>query len=141
MPIVEFELIDDTLRRHEGVERFVYEDTLGNATIGVGRNIEPGGKGLSDDEISYLLLNDVQEVIADLRSLLPDFDTLSSRRQLALISMRFQLGPVKFRKFEYTLDKIRARAFDLAAGGMRASLAYKQTKSRWEELAEWIHNG
>jgi lysozyme len=49
------------LRRDEGVDRSAYQDHLGFWTIGVGRLIDRRkGGGLSDEEIDYLLQNDVK---------------------------------------------------------------------------------
>ena len=51
------------LRRHEGVEPYAYKDHLGYITVGVGRCLEKDvGMGLSDDEIDYLLKNDIVRV-------------------------------------------------------------------------------
>ena len=56
----------EMLRRHEGVEKHVYLDTEGLETIGVGRNVSKTGLGLSDDEVNYLLQNDISRVIKEL---------------------------------------------------------------------------
>ena len=48
------------LKRHEGVRDKVYMCSAGYETIGVGRNISESGLGLSDDEIEYLLKNDIE---------------------------------------------------------------------------------
>ena len=45
------------LRFHEGVRNQVYKDHLGIETIGVGRNLRD--RGLSDEEVDYLLSNDI----------------------------------------------------------------------------------
>jgi len=50
----------DMIKRHEGVKSKVYKCTQGYETIGVGRNISESGLGLSDDEIDYLLHNDLE---------------------------------------------------------------------------------
>ena len=42
---------------HEGVKNKVYKDHLGIETIGVGRNLVD--RGLSDEEVDYLLGNDI----------------------------------------------------------------------------------
>ena len=47
----------EQLRLHEGVEHKPYVDTVGKTTIGVGRNLDD--VGLTDDEIDYLLDNDI----------------------------------------------------------------------------------
>ena len=51
--------LSDQLRIHEGVRKHVYLCSAGYETIGVGRNIADSGLGLSDDEIDYLLENDI----------------------------------------------------------------------------------
>ena len=50
----------EQLRLHEGVEHKPYTDTVGKLTIGVGRNLDD--RGLSDDEIDYILANDIKIV-------------------------------------------------------------------------------
>ena len=60
------ELIDQ-LKLHEGVETHAYKYHLGPTTIGVGRCIEEGSLGLSDDEIAYLLGNDIARCEQELR--------------------------------------------------------------------------
>ena len=59
------ELIE-MLRRHEGVRDKVYLCSAGYETIGVGRNISEDGLGLSEDEIDYLLNNDIKRVREEL---------------------------------------------------------------------------
>ena len=59
----------EQLKRHEGVRTHAYKCSADYITVGVGRNIdEDGGLGLSDDEIDYLLANDIkrckQELVA-----------------------------------------------------------------------------
>jgi lysozyme len=54
------------LKRHEGVRSKVYLCSAGYETIGVGRNISESGMGLSDDEVDYLLENDIERVIKEL---------------------------------------------------------------------------
>ena len=59
----------EMLKVHEGVESHAYECSASKITVGVGRNIDPeGGIGLSEDEINYLLQNDIDRVYAELDS-------------------------------------------------------------------------
>ena len=64
--------LTEMLRRHEGVESHAYLCSQNFTTIGVGRNIDAGdngrarGLGLSDDEVDYLLQNDIDRVIQEL---------------------------------------------------------------------------
>ena len=61
----------EMLKRHEGVRSKVYLCSAGYETIGVGRNISNTGMGLSDDEVDYLLENDIARVIKELSSEYP----------------------------------------------------------------------
>ena len=61
----------EMLKRHEGVRSKVYMCSAGYETIGVGRNIADSGLGLSDDEIDYLLNNDIERVRQELAMLRP----------------------------------------------------------------------
>ena len=54
------------LKRHEGVRSKVYMCSANYETIAVGRNISESGLGLSDDEIDYLLNNDIKRVKEEL---------------------------------------------------------------------------
>ena len=54
------------LEAHEGKRGHAYQDTGGKWHIGIGRNIDPSGLGLSDDEIEYLLDNDIVRVMKEL---------------------------------------------------------------------------
>ena len=49
--------LKEQIKMHEGVETVVYLDTEGIETIGVGRNLKD--RGLSDDEIDFMLDNDI----------------------------------------------------------------------------------
>ena len=56
----------EMLRTHEGVETYAYKCSENKITIGVGRNVDKsGGLGLSDDEVDYLLQNDIDRVISE----------------------------------------------------------------------------
>jgi len=52
--------LTEMLKRHEGVKTHAYKCSASKITVGVGRNIDPkGGIGLTEDEIDYLLQNDI----------------------------------------------------------------------------------
>ena len=70
------------LTRDEGRERSMYLDHLGYATIGVGRLIDARkGGGLREDEIDYLLRNDINDRIDQLGRRIPWFLELDGARQ------------------------------------------------------------
>lgn len=127
------------LIQHEGKKSKIYKDSLGIETIGVGRNLRD--KGLSEDEILYLLKNDINECLTDLRDFLPYFDDLDDTRQRVLLDMRFNLGPTRFRGFKNMLKAVKDSRFTDAAKAMLDSKWSKQVKSRAKRLARMLETG
>ena len=130
--------IEEQLELHEDRRPFPYTDTVGKLTIGIGRNLTD--KGLSDDEINYLLANDIRECVEDLQQY-AWFDGLNDVRQRVLIDMRLNLGAKGFRGFKRMLAAVADGDYHKAALAMRQSLWFRQTKSRGERLATWMYHG
>ncbi len=124
---------------HEGKKSKVYKDSLGIETIGVGRNLRD--KGLSDDEILYLLDNDINECLTDLKDFLPYFEDLDNTRQHVLLDMRFNLGPTRFRGFKNMLKAVKESRFKDASDAMLVSKWAKQVKGRAKRLAQMMLTG
>ena len=83
----------DLLVKHEGKRSRAYQDTEGIWTIGVGRNINPeNGLGLSDDEIAYLLGNDIERIEQECKEAFGFYDDLDEVRKDALLNLCFNLG-------------------------------------------------
>ena len=117
----------------------VYNDSLGIPTIGVGRNLRD--VGLSDDEIAYLLDNDIKRVEADLDRRLPWWRTLDEVRQSVIADMCFNMGINKLLGFVNTLRKVQSGDYLGASLGMLESLWAKQVKGRAQELARMMRTG
>ena len=133
--------IIEMLRLHEGVKTHVYSDHLGYETIGVGRCIKEGvGLGLSDDEIDYLLTNDVNRVIAELGRF-SWFSELNEARRDAMINLCFQLGLPKLLKFKNFLASMEDGDYEAASTHLLDSLYARQTPARANEVAEIIVSG
>lgn len=127
------------LRRDEGVIRSAYPDSLGWLTIGVGRLIDARkGGGLSDDEIDFLLRNDVVKVRAELDVALPWWRGLDPVRQRVLQNMAFNLGIPGLLTFKNTLAAMKAGDWDRAAAGMLASKWASQVGERATRLARMM---
>lgn len=97
------------LRKHEGERLHAYLCPAGKLTIGIGRNIDPsGGKGITKDESALLLMNDIAECTTDLQNLFGSniWNWMSENRKIALIDMRFCLGPNRFRGFRRMIAAI-----------------------------------
>ena len=135
-------LLLQEIRRDEGVVPHAYQDSLGYWTVGVGRLIDKrrGGK-LSDDEIDYLLVNDITRFVDELDARLPWWRTLSPVRQRVMVNMAFNLGTAGLLGFRNTLKPVEAGRYDLAARGMMASKWATQVKGRAVRLAEMMRAG
>ena len=130
------------LTRDEGRERAAYQDHLGFWTIGVGRLIDKRkGGGLREDEIDYLLRNDINDRIDQLGRRIPWFLELDGARQGVLLNMSFQMGVDGLLAFKTTLARVRAGNFSGAASGMLNSLWATQTPERAQRLAKQMSEG
>lgn len=130
------------LRGDEGVIPHAYQDHLGYWTIGVGRLIDKRkGGGLRDDEISYLLNNDIDDRIEALTRRLPWFQDLDDARKGVLLNMSFQMGVDGLLGFKNTLELIRQRKYENAAHAMLQSLWAKQTPERAKRMSEQMRTG
>lgn len=136
------------LRLDEGVIKHEYKDSLGYSTIGVGRLIDKRkGGGLSDDEIDYLLANDIRRSIADLDRALPWWRGLTENRQRVLVNMCFNLGIGNAKVgsgllgFKNTLAMIERGEYARAAAGMLNSKWARQVGDRSKRLSEMMKEG
>tara|TARA_R110000764_G_scaffold2738_2_gene11729 strand:+ start:1660 stop:2082 length:423 start_codon:yes stop_codon:yes gene_type:complete len=130
------------LKRHEGAETHVYMCTEDRYTIGVGRNVDPrGGLGLSEDEIDYLLSNDIVRCVKEINKEYIWFGDLNTVRTEAVISAFFCLGATKFRAFRKMIQAFERADYKEAATQLLDSRFAEQTGNRATELAEMIETG
>ncbi len=127
------------LHLHEGREKKPYKDTVGKISIGVGRNLTD--VGLSDDEIDYLLINDIVKVENALDAQLPWWRSLDLIRQRVLIDMAFNMGIGGLLGFKNTLKAVHGEHWVQAAHGMLGSLWAKQVGKRAVRLAKMMETG
>lgn len=132
--------LESDLERDEGRVRLPYEDSVGKVSIGVGRNLDD--RGLSDEEIDFLLKNDIDRVIKELDAFIPWWREQPEGVQRALANLNFNLGLDKFRKFKATLKLIEHRQYKAAAANFRTNRRYfTQVGARAERLAKLIESG
>lgn len=130
------------LRRDEGEKLAAYQDHLGYWTIGVGRLIDSRrGGGLSKEESAYLLSNDIDVRVAELRKRLPWVSKLDDVRFGALVNMTFQLGVDGLLGFKTTLALVEQGKFALAAESMLKSKWAEQTPARARRIAVQMRTG
>ena len=139
----DMEKLIETLKRHEGVKNHAYRDSLGVLTIGCGRNISDSerhrGMGLSDDEIDYMLSNDILRTIKELAEEYPWFNDMEEgARRDAIINMHFNLGRVRFASFKIALSYMDKADHKKAAGEFLNSKWAKQVKGRALEVTDMI---
>ena len=135
-------MIIEMLRKHEGVEKYAYKCTADKVTIGVGRNIDKsGGIGLSDDEIDYLLSNDIKRVSAELIRAFPWYSELDEVRKDAMIDMCFNMGLPRLSKFKNSLAAMKNGDYDIAALEFLDSNWAEQVGSRSITITDMIRSG
>lgn len=136
-------MIDDYLKnlliKHEGKRLKVYTDSVGKATIGVGRNLVD--VGISDDECNILLGNDIARTKKDVQMFLPWVSSLNEARQIVIISMAFNMGIHGLLGFKNTLSLIQAGRYKEASDNMLQSKWATQVGKRANELAKIMETG
>lgn len=133
-------ILRDLIKLHEGVESHAYRCSQSKITIGVGRNIDPTGIGLSPDEIDYLLDNDIARCITELGQF-SWFKNLSETRRFAVIDMNFNLGITRFKGFKKAIAAMAISDFDTAADEFFDSRWAKQVGNRAITICEMIRAG
>ena len=129
------------LKRHEGVRDKVYMCSAGYETIGVGRNISESGLGLSNDEVEYLLKNDIMRCQQELLGEYEWFKDLDSVRQDALIDLSFNLGQTRLRTFVKALGHMAAGNYEEAGREFYTSRWAEQVGDRSLEVCQMISSG
>ena len=115
------------LIKHEGMRLKPYEDVLTeDITIGVGRNLD--SIGLSEDEVLYLLDNDIQRCDKELIMNFKWYPELCRARQDAMINLCFNLGITRLRTFKKALQAMSEKEWQV----VRARLDREAERRRRE---------
>ncbi len=138
------EQIVKDLINHEGKETYVYKDNSKEKieTIGVGRNLRH--VGLSEDEILYLLNNDIDRVEKQLDTYFPWWREKIELVRRMLISFVFNVGIGTARKFPKMMKAIEDDNYFMAVDELLhnsngdKSKYYKQVGRRAREMADWL---
>lgn len=116
------------LRNDEGFMPKPYRDTVGNTSIGIGRNLT--GNGLSEDEIMFLYNNDISTVTHELSLSLPWWTAEPANIQRVLINLAFNMGIHGLLQFTTFLSLLKSGDYQSAATDLEGTLWYKQVASR-----------
>ena len=126
----------ELLKRQEGLRLHPYEDN-GDQSIGYGRNLT--SVGLTEQECEALLRNDVTRVEGEARSSYPYFEGLSENRQIAVLSLAYNLGQTRHAKFINHHQAMAEGDFVRAAEEIYpGSLYATQVPDRAREIADII---
>jgi|TARA_R100000093_G_C1919973_1_gene65382 lysozyme len=127
------------LKVHEGTRSKVYLDTEGIETIGVGRNLRD--RGLSDDEIEFLLANDIRDFQEEVDRTFGWWSDLDDVRQRVIVDMAFNMGLGSLSKFKNTLGHIEAGRYEEASVEMLDSKWARQVGNRAQCLSNMMKTG
>ena len=128
----------EQLKRHEGVKSHVYLDMHGLEHIACGRNISKNGLGLSEEEIEYLLNNDINRTIEELSHYAWFKQMSEGARKDAIVNIHFNLVQTTFSKFQKSIACLENNEWDGAAAEFLDSLWARQVKGRALELTDQI---
>ena len=143
--------IIDLLTKHEARRHLLYDDAtgkpitkgstvIGNPTIGVGRCLTTNP--LTDNEIDYLLTNDIKTFTSGLKKRIPWFEELNEARRAVLTSLAFQRGIGGLFKHHRTMiDLLQQKEYLNAANDLRNSAYGQAFQSRARDLANMLEKG
>jgi lysozyme len=147
------------LIRDEGEKLRAYRDSLGNWSIGVGRNLDGVGirpdetralgittascraRGITQPQSRALLANDIAAAENALDGNLAWWRSLTPARQRVLLNMCFNMGIKKLLGFHATLAAVQTGCFGGAARHMLDSLWARQVGIRAKRLAKMMETG
>lgn len=127
--------LEEILIKHEGLKNKPYRCSADALTIGVGRNLE--SNGISYDEAIFLLRNDINRTIGELCQF-EWFSDLEGARRDAVISICFNIGLTKFRRFKKAIAALHARDYAKASDEFMDSKWRRQVGRRAVELCAML---
>ena len=129
-------LREQLVRDEGGYQAFVYNDSVGIPTIGVGRNVSKSGPGLTIYEMDLMLNNDIAKYTIEVLKAIPIASTIDVVRLEVLVNMAFNLGIAGLLKFPKFLAALKAANYDLAAAEMLNSKWAQQVGGRATRLSQ-----
>jgi lysozyme len=126
----------------EGRVPYVYQDSEGILTLGVGCNVDKDhGGGLFPEEIDYIFKNRLNRAIEQSNRQFPWTVTLNDPRKNVIYEMMFQLGLGKLLQFKNFLQAAQRGDWAAAGDEMLDSKWAKQTPKRVARLVKQMVSG
>ena len=129
----------DFIKIHEGLRLKPYLCTAGKTTIGWGRNLDDNG--ISEEEASTMLANDVEMCVRELQRNYSGYAILDEVRQAVLIDMVFNLGWPRLSQFKKMFAALDAQDYIHASREMLNSRWADQVGMRAKRLADMMRTG
>lgn len=123
----------------EGLRLMPYRCSTGKLTIGVGRNLDDNG--ISEAEALHLLSNDILNTWRELSDTFPWFNHLDDIRQLALVSMAFNMGVPTLATFKRMISAFIQKDYKVAALQASDSKWAVQVGKRDDLIVQMIRTG
>ena len=134
--------IAKALRQEEGYRRFAYEDSVGFATVAIGRCIAEGhGYGIDEDEAMWLLGRDIERVAKDCEGAFNFWNDVSNNIRETLIMLVFQMGLAGVQRFSKMLHAIETADWPESAVQLLDSRFATQTPARAKRMAKRLARG
>lgn len=126
----------------EGKVRYVYLDSLGIQSLGVGFNVDKDhGGGLDDEEMLWILVHRLQKAEDLLVHSFPGYNTLDPVRADALLNMAYNMGVPRLMGFIKFLGYIKQHDWVNASKEMLDSKWAGQVGLRANRLSKQIETG
>jgi lysozyme len=123
----------------EGLRLKPYRCTAGKLTIGYGHNLDDLGVSR---RVADLMLEEDAVIAKDACEKIfgEQFARWSENRQLGWLNLAFNLGQTRLMQFRNTIKAARGGDWTEVEKGLRASLWFRQVKSRAERVIRMICN-
>jgi len=129
-----------SIQSHEGLRLRPYVDSRGYLTIGYGRNLD--AKGITNDEATYLLGNDIQSSIREAQAQYWwQYVANDDVRSRACVEIVFNIGIGGMSGFHDALAAMARGDWAACGAAFLDSLWSKQVGQRAEVLASMIISG
>lgn len=129
-------------KNFEGLRLRPYKCSAGKLTIGYGRNLDD--VGVTPEEANYLLINDYNNAIANLKALLISngikYEDLHKDVFYVLTDMMFNMGYDRLSKFKKLLYELKKGSYEGVAREMQDSKWFTQVGDRAKKLLTILKN-
>jgi len=133
------DLLEELIKRDEGLRLKPYRCTAGKLTIGYGRNLDENG--ITKEEALMLLRHDIQNSVAEAKANFSFYEKINETRKRVVLSMLFNMGLPTLRRFKKMLFALEHEDYEKASVEMLDSTWAKQVKSRAVELSTMMREG